>query len=246
MKTSRLLLVLSLLFVVALPAVAQKKLKTAKEYATRGYKYLVEESKPEKALADFEAALKLDSLYCGVYNNIASIKKDKKDFKTALEFYTKAHECARNLNDKTGSIMFMWNRGMCKHEMNDFKGAIQDYDIIIAIDSLYSTGYVQKSLELLSLRQYDESITTAQKILTLPNITEDNKKTVERFNAHAQMLKGNLDAAVAIHKANRDYTFAYAAWKVYVEQEFTEFRKAGLPTENMSKVEAVLGIAQAK
>jgi hypothetical protein len=60
------------------------------------------------------------------------------------------------------------------------------------------------------------------------------------------MLKGNLDAAVAIHKANRDYTFAYAAWKVYVEQEFTEFRKAGLPTENMSKVEAVLGIAQAK
>ena len=60
------------------------------------------------------------------------------------------------------------------------------------------------------------------------------------------MFKGEIEKALAIHKAKQDYQFNYETWKEYVTQNFEEFRKAGLPTENMSKVESLLGINKSK
>ena len=100
----KLLLCLALAFLLPTMLPAQKKLKTAEEYYTRGISK--SESKPESALSDLDAVLKLDSLYCGAYSAIASIKQQKKDYKAALRFYTKAIECTRSLRDNQGSTMF--------------------------------------------------------------------------------------------------------------------------------------------
>lgn len=240
----RLCLVLVLLCSYALPAVAQKKLKTAEEYYNRGNQNL--ETKPTQALADFEAALKLDSSYCAAYSTVAYLKQQKSDFKIALKYYSKAVECMQSKNDKQGVIMFTWNRGLCKHEMKDYQGALQDYCDIIAVDSSYTTGYTLSSFELLFLRKYDAAIALAKQILGLPNIKEDDKMSVERFTAHAKMLQGNTDEALAIHKAHQNYKFDFATWKEYVAQDFADFRKAGLATENMTKVEAFLKITPSK
>ena len=63
---------------------------------------------------------------------------------------------------------------------------------------------------------------------------------------YAQMFKGDIDAAMAIHKTNKGYKFGYTTWKQYVSEHFAAFRKAGLPTENMSKFESLLGISATK
>ncbi len=239
-------LLFCLILAFMLPAVlpAQKKLKTAEEYYTRGSQFL--ESKPERAMADFNAALKLDSLYCGAYSTIAAIHQQKKDFKTALQFHTKAIECMRNKGDNQGIIMFTWNRGLCKHEARDYEAALEDYKAIIKIDSNASTGYILASHEYLFLKQYEPAIKTARMLVNLPNTSSDDKMYVERCVAHSLLLQGKISEALTIHQANQNYQYSFAGWKQYVQEEFADFRKAGLPSQNFASIEKALGLPISK
>lgn len=221
---------------------AQKKLKTAQEYFSRGFKYS-EAGKLDLALADYEAGLKLDSLECDIYNNIAGVFTQKKKFDIAIQNYSKAIQCAKSMRNDQKASIFTLNRALCKHEMGDYQEAIKDYSLLVEVDSTTLTSI---SLELLYLKKYDDAIQNAKKVLNLSKLTEDDKASVALYSAYALMFKGDIDKALEIHKANQDYQFNYATWKEYVKQEFANFRKAGLPTENMSKVESLLGIAQAK
>lgn len=240
----KLLLCLSLAFLLPTVLPAQKKLKTAEEYYTRGSQFL--ESKPERAMSDFNAALKLDSLYCAAYSTIAAIHQQKKDYKTALQFHTKAVECMRSKGDNQGVIMFTWNRAMCKHEAKNYEGALEDYKTIIGTDSSSATGYILASMEYLFLKQYEQSIKTAKMILDLSNPTNDDKMSAQRCIAHALLLQGKTEEALSIHKANQDYQFQFATWKVYIVQEFEDFRKSGLPNQNFATVEKALGLPVSK
>ena len=157
------LLVALLTLVCLVPAQAQKKKMTAQDYAVRAYNNL--ESNPGKALTDYEAAVKLDTLLCAAYVGIANIKSRKNDYISALKYYTKAIDCYKDMRDKQGLMMNTWNRAICKHGMKDFEGALQDYDTIIAFDSSYATGYTLSAFELLFLKKYDEAIGKAKKVL---------------------------------------------------------------------------------
>lgn len=236
----RILLVSLLALMCVLPLSAQKKKMTAQDYAIRADKNL--ESNPNKALVDYEAALKLDTLFCSAYNSIASIKSQKNDYVAALKYYNKAVDCAKSMHDEQGTIMNTWNRAMYKHQIKDFEGALQDYESIIALNSSYTTGYTLSAFELLFLKKYDESEKRAKQVLTLSDITEDDKMTVERCIAHSLLLKGYVEKALEIHKKHQDYQFQFATWKVYIAQEFADFRKNGLPTQHLATIEKALGL----
>ncbi|HEX7414509.1 MAG TPA: tetratricopeptide repeat protein, partial [Bacteroidia bacterium] len=64
----------------------------------------------------------------------------KKDYKGAIEDYTKAIE----LNPKYANAYMV--RGMCKDELKDYNGSIQDYNKAIELNPKYTDAYMARGL----------------------------------------------------------------------------------------------------
>jgi len=73
-----------------------------------------------KAIADFNCAIKLNPYYFEAYSNLAIAKFEQNDYKRAVEYLNKAIQL-NNLYDKAYS-----NRGHIKTILNDYKGALAD------------------------------------------------------------------------------------------------------------------------
>ena len=71
------------------------------------------------------------------------------------------------------SLYLKIQQGIEFHDRGDFDGAIDVYNEVIEIDSLYLIAYAEKAFSLFSDKKYEEAIVVCEKVLNLP-FTEQN------------------------------------------------------------------------
>jgi len=88
----------------------------------------------ENAIKDFNAAISLDKKYSWIYyNDIALVKVEEKDLKSAIENYS------RSISLFPSGATYM-NRGNAWLTMGDYKNAIKDYTTAITSFNLQRNG----------------------------------------------------------------------------------------------------------
>jgi tetratricopeptide (TPR) repeat protein len=92
-------------------------------YTNRGYtKYLLSDT--PGAIADYGKALSIDSLSYGALQNMGVMCYDKGEYTSALDYTLK---CVAIVD--TESMHF--NLGVCRYNLGDYKGAIDDFSIYL-------------------------------------------------------------------------------------------------------------------
>jgi len=93
-----------------------------------------------KAITDFNCAIKLNPYYSEAYSNLAIAKFEQNDYNSAVEHLNKAIQLNK-LYDKAYS-----NRGHIKTILNDYKGAMYDLNKAISINPYSYEAWYNKSI----------------------------------------------------------------------------------------------------
>jgi tetratricopeptide (TPR) repeat protein len=125
-------------------------------YLTRGQQYL-KMDKIDLATLDFESYLKICGAddYC--FANIGMMFADVKLWAKAIEYYDKAITLEESGNDV--DVLQYLDRARCKVQINDFNGAIKDYQKVVAVaksksedryyafrESYFEMGWIYKTV----------------------------------------------------------------------------------------------------
>lgn len=142
----------------------------AKAYGLRGYINYLYKKRPELAIADYTTLLQLNPvnaaayLYRGYsYEEIGKSDEAKLDYDNAIKFDIE------NLNS-------YYRRGICKANLQDFLGAISDYDFILNYDGerksefvQWATVYSDRAYCLSALNRFKEALSSINEALRLDN-----------------------------------------------------------------------------
>jgi tetratricopeptide (TPR) repeat protein len=85
------------------------------------------------------------------YCNIGWTKSELKDYKGAIDYFTKGIELSPYST-------FYCGRGMCKDSLHDYVGAIKDYSKAIELESNFTQAYVQRGDAKSNLNDYRGAI----------------------------------------------------------------------------------------
>lgn len=229
------MIVLIVLFCLPLSVQAQKDKKKLDDLYLKGIN--ISQENPKKAIEIFKNILKTDSSYYFALNALAGAKARTGDVNGAIADYTKAYSLSRRLVDST---MFLWNRASCKHNMQDYAGSVIDYRLMNQINPTYVSGYTQLARELIYAKKFAEALEVVQTVTSMPNADKDNIHAAKLIEAYTYMFLGDTEKAIEIHRVYKDYQFSALKWKEYVLEDFTTFKKAGLQSISMEKIETVL------
>ncbi len=148
--------------------------------------------KYEKAIAYYDAALKLNPNLTDTYLKRADAKDEIGDIKGAVEDYDNAIK----LNPEEASAYY--NRGLAKRKLDDFEGAIEDYDKAISLspedpDTYNNRGIVKRFLGDIKGAIEDYNIA----IQLNPEDTKAYKNRGKAKNALGQQKAAEADFAKA-------------------------------------------------
>jgi tetratricopeptide (TPR) repeat protein len=121
---------------------SQKKYNTKEGIALEYfYKGLDKVNKKDKigAIADFNKSLESDNNNAEVYYNRGMLYAYEDDYAAISDF---SNAIKLNPNEIYGT--YYWNRGVSKHQLNDFNGAINDYDKSISL-KITNDKYVNRA-----------------------------------------------------------------------------------------------------
>ena len=105
----------------------------------------------KSALADFNKAIELDANNAGNYVSRAQAKMNLEDLKGALEDCNKSV----SLNDSKTTASALQIRGIVKSKMEDYAGAIEDFQVVIATNPHSGDAYLCMGIAKIQLS--DES-----------------------------------------------------------------------------------------
>ncbi|XP_071786267.1 uncharacterized protein [Asterias amurensis] len=128
---------------------AALKLKpTAELYTNRG---VVNQFMQDhhNAMRDYQSAIKQDSTYALAYFNAANLYFHNRQFRQAVDFYTKTLE--HNPKDESAVL----NRGITKVLMRDARGALEDFQLAVKMSPLSAHVYFNRGNLYASLRRYE-------------------------------------------------------------------------------------------
>jgi tetratricopeptide (TPR) repeat protein len=139
--------------------------------------------KYSEAGADFDKVIQLDPTFIDAYLNRAFYVKEKTgDFNSALSDINKFID----LNKKTNNAFALNNRGFVKLKLNDPKGAFQDIQQSLALDSSNSFAYKNRALIYISLDSVDLACADIRKALELGFTKDYGNEALELSNKHCQ------------------------------------------------------------
>lgn len=101
------------------------------------------------------------------YFKQGKMQYDSANYKDAIINYTNSYDLSVIQRNKTIECKSLASRGLAKFEIKDFKGAIDDYDKSLLIDSKNPNIYFLKSICLVEISDYEKAIITITKALEL-------------------------------------------------------------------------------
>ena len=116
---------------------------------------------PEKALADYVACLQLDNRRTDALNNKAVQLAKLKRYDEAISAFSELVD--RDREDFLGYR----NRGLCRFDMHDDAGALQDYDTALKLNPDDSSSWFQRGNVHLSMNNLDAAESDFSKALEL-------------------------------------------------------------------------------
>src|SRR3984893_13979424 len=106
-------------------------------YTNRGLAYRAT-GEHARAVADYDAAIKLDPTYAPAYNNRGTVYGDARDFDRAIADYDEAIRLAPE------NAAVLTNRGDAYRDKGNLDRAIVDYDAAIRLDPRYAPAFTNR------------------------------------------------------------------------------------------------------
>ena len=121
----------------------------------------VASGKYEKAIADYDRAIDLNSDLVGAYNGRGITKSKLSQHEAAIADYDKAIELDPDYTKAYN------NRGNARRHLGQYKEAIADYDTALALNPHYASAYYNRGLANGHLKRYEEARADFQRALAL-------------------------------------------------------------------------------
>ena len=140
--------------------------KIVEDYIKRGnaYSYIGEY---DKAITDFDQAIRLKPHYAKAYYNRGNAYRDKVDFDEAIKNYTKAIEL------KSDYAEAYYNRGKLYNEVDEYDKAIEDFSAVIRLEPERVDAYNYRATVYRDKGDHDKAIEGFSDVLELyPNDVE--------------------------------------------------------------------------
>lgn len=160
-----------------------------KEIVTSGIEFL-QQGEMDKALSEFDRALKLNPKNYSAYFYRGLVKFLKYDHQGSLDDYTKAIELAPKAKNIERAYS---NRGNTYFFLKKFDNALMDYDKAIALNPAFVDPYVGRGNILLNRGEADKALRDYDKAIEL-----DPKATAAYVGrADVRFERGQLDLALS-------------------------------------------------
>lgn len=186
-----------------------------------------------------ELGNKFNSLKPGIEANIflADVNYELKDYPNAIKFYSLV------LAQKEIPKIYFW-RAMSKSHLNDYYGAISDYDYLIKLGNYdMATVYNNKAYSLVGLKKYKEALQYVNKALNLNSniwyIWDTRGEINYNLNLYTECIS-DMKKAINLNPNENSYYFSGLA-KIKLKQianACKDFSKSG----ELGKSEAYLEI----
>jgi tetratricopeptide (TPR) repeat protein len=166
-----------------------ERLGSAEAYNERGEAFLGE-GRYTLALADFQAALRLDPKSARAHNNIGMVHQSREEYAQAVGAFDKA------IALESGNANFYRNRGIVNRLRGERTQAIADFDRALERNDKDEMSYLSRAQCHVDLGQPDRAIADCNRVLEL------NPKSALAYRRHgwANYRKKNVDQALADYK----------------------------------------------
>ncbi|MFH0796642.1 MAG: tetratricopeptide repeat protein [Candidatus Omnitrophota bacterium] len=173
--------------------VVQKSPNKARAYDSRGLAYLEEQQEYEKAIADFDQALRINPRFTFSYNNRANVYLKKGEYDQAIA------DCNQAITINPQYADAYYNRGLAYSQKKEYTNAIADFTRTLKLSPNYIfVVYYNRGIVYESQEEYDKAIADfTQTLLSNPGYTD---AYYNRGNSY--LKKGDYDKAIT------DYTQA--------------------------------------
>jgi len=180
----------------------------------------------EKAIADYNQAINLDSEFALAYNNRGGVWYELKEYEKAIADFNQAID----LDSK--QVLAYYNRGLTFFYLDKYSNAISDYTQAINLNPEWASAYYNRGLALSQQKDYQKAIADFTQAIDL-----DPKKIdayynrgltffyLEKYsNAISDYTQAiNLDPKLAEAYGNRGLTYIYLGDK---EKAIEDMKKA--------------------
>ena len=175
----------------------------ARAYFSVGY-LLIQQEKPEEAIAAYDQAIRLKPDYAEAYSNRGNTKGDHLGrHEDAIADYNQAIYLKPDLAEAYN------NRGLVKSELGRHEAAIADYDEAIRLKPDLAEAYFNRGNTKIALRQHDAAIADYDEAIRLkPDLAEayTSRGTAKNKLDHNEAAIADYDEAIRLKP---DYAEAY-------------------------------------
>ena len=124
-------------------------------------------------------------------------------------------------NSKINEIGFYLNEGLSKMKLNDFQGAIQDYNNAIVLDSKYALTYLSRGVANLKLENYHDAIKDFNKAIEL-NLKEASvyfgRAKAKRYLQDYNGALSDFNKAIEINPNDENMYYFRGLTKSYLKE----------------------------
>ncbi len=169
--------------------------KYVDSYIKRGFVKFVYLKDYTGAISDFTKAISINPFCIEAYNYRGVVKSEVKDDQGAIEDFTKAIELDNNANN---SSEYYFNRATSKTRLQDYLGAILDYNIIIENNPKWTECYISRGNNKRELKDYRGAISDYNKAIVI----EPKNASAYFYRGYAKYYLNDFKGAII------DYTIS--------------------------------------
>ena len=164
----------------------QRSPHKARPYNNRGFASGMK-GEYDRAILDYQEAVKLEPSYDEAYNNLGFAYYMKKDYDKALS------NCDKAILISPANAEAYNNRGLIHQNRDEPDQAMSDYDQAIALKPSYAVAHNNRALTYQYLSQFDEALADFSKAIKIDPEYAD----VYNNRGNAYQRGGNIESAIA-------------------------------------------------